>query len=74
MDIGLRTFLIATAIAFPVIALIAFVIILFKIKQKRKEKLPWTPPRASISLVIIPLAGDCQMMDYKGKEALLTYF
>ena len=37
MDIGLRTFLIATAIAFPVIALIAFVIILFKIKQKRKE-------------------------------------
>ena len=41
---------------------------------ERKEKLPWTPPRASISLVIIPLAGDCQMMDYKGKEALLTYF
>lgn len=37
MDIGLRTFLIATAIAFPVIALIAFIIILFKIKQKRKE-------------------------------------
>ena len=37
MDIGLRTFLIATAIAFPVIALIAFVIILFKVKQKRKE-------------------------------------
>ena len=37
MDLGLRTFLIATAIAFPVIALIAFVIILFKIKQKRKE-------------------------------------
>ena len=38
MDIGLRTFLIATAIAFPVIALIAFVIILFKIKNKQKKK------------------------------------
>ena len=38
MDIGLRTFLIATAIAFPVIALIAFVIILFKIKIKQKRK------------------------------------
>ena len=41
---------------------------------ERKAKLPWTPPRASISLVIIPLAGDCQLMDYKDKEVLLTYF
>ena len=41
---------------------------------ERKAKLPWTPPRESISLVIIPLAGDCQLMDYKDKEALLTYF
>ena len=37
MNIELRIFLITTAIAFPVIALIVFVIILFKIKQKRKE-------------------------------------
>ena len=37
MDNGLRIFLIATAIAFPAIALIVFIIILIKIKQKRKE-------------------------------------
>lgn len=37
MDSGIRTILIATAIAFPVIALIAFIIILIKVRQKRKE-------------------------------------
>ena len=46
----------------------------FNLNGLKKAKLPWTPPRASISLVIIPLAGDCQMTDYKDKEVLLTYF